>query len=115
MTARAAIERSKEIVEAQEKPLELRAFEGASDILSDNPCPRLSKVTTRANLERRRKKAVHPANSCWNSMCDMKRDQNNIDRPVAPPLVGDTYVAAERVTRNGQFDTIHWARSLKGS
>src|SRR5271156_324008 len=46
--------------------------EGASDILSDNPCPRLSNVTTRANLERRRRKAVHPVNSCWNSMCDMK-------------------------------------------
>jgi hypothetical protein len=46
--------------------------EGASYILSDKPCPRLSKVTTRANLERRRRKAVHPANSCWNSMFDMK-------------------------------------------
>lgn len=36
-------------------------------------------------------------------------DQNNIEWPVAHHLIGDADVAAERVTRNGQFHSIHWA------
>ena len=40
---------------------------GAPDTLSDNPWPLLSNVTTRANFERRRKKAVYSRISCRNS------------------------------------------------
>src|SRR5258705_13658962 len=54
------------------RTLQRCSSEGASDTLSDNPWPRLSKVTTRAKFERRRKNAVYPGSSCMNSMCDMK-------------------------------------------
>src|SRR5664279_4700940 len=82
--------------------------DGAPDILSDNPWPRLSKATTRAKFDRRRKNAVifgyfmHEID-----MRDHARNQNNNDRSFALYLIGDVDVAAQPVARLGQSNIVH--------
>ena len=58
--------------------------DGAPDILSERPCPRLSNVTTRANFASRRNVAEYPGSS-WNiSMLDVSPGTRMMSRGPSP-------------------------------